>query len=94
MILDSDDLEHVGTTFWYLNNISTVLVRRDRDWFQKGFHRIKQFWEAVEDARINGIPEKKKNKKENKIDMLQFTGSVAAKKITETVADFNNTFAK
>lgn len=87
MILDSDDLEHVGTTFWYLNNISIVLVKRDKKWFQRSFEKIKKFWEAVEDARINGIPEKKK--KETKIDMLQFTGSAAAKKIIETTADFN-----
>ena len=89
-VIDSDSLEHVGTTFWYLKNISIVLVKRDREWFQTSFHRIKQFWDAVEDARINGIPEKKKKEKETKFDMSQFTGSAAANKPKDFVADFNN----
>jgi putative phage-type endonuclease len=92
-VIDSDNLEHIGTTFWYLRNISIVLVKRDREWFQRSFHRIKQFWTAVEDARMNGIPEKKKKEKQTKFDMSQFTGSVAANKPKEFVADFNNTNA-
>ena len=40
----------------------------------------------VEDARVNGIPDKKK--KEVKIDMLQFTGTDAAK-ASNVVLDFN-----
>ena len=51
-ILDSEQLEHGGTTLWYLNKISTVLVKRDRDWFTTNFCRIKQFWDKVEDARL------------------------------------------
>ena len=85
-ILDSEHLEHGGTTFWYLNKISTVLVKRDRDWFTTNFCRIKQFWDKVEDARINGIPERKKKTVE-KIDMTQFTGSEAAK-AANVVIDF------
>ena len=72
-ILDSENLEHAGTTLWYLNNISVVLVQRDRKWFNKNFGNIKRFWEKVEDARINGIPERKKPVP--KLDMTQFTGT-------------------
>ena len=86
-ILDSDNLEHAGTTFWYLNKISVVLVKRDREWFNSNFYRIKNFWDKVEDARINGIPERKK--KEPKFDMLQFTGSEAAK-ASNVVIDFTS----
>ena len=85
-ILDSDNLEHAGTTLWYLKNISIVLVKRDREWFQSNFYKIKKFWNMVEDARVNGIPDKKK--KEEKIDMLQFTGTAAAK-ASNVVLDFN-----
>ena len=31
-IIDSDNLEHGGTTLWYLNNINTILVKRDKKW--------------------------------------------------------------
>ena len=86
-VIDDDTLEHAGTTFWYLNNISTVLVKRDREWFTTNFCKIKKFWEDVESARINGIPEKKK--KERKIDMTQFTGTLVKPKVLETIVDFN-----
>lgn len=86
-ILDSSNLEHAGTTLWYLNKMSVVLVKRDREWFNSNFCRIKKFWEKVEDARINGIPERKK--KETKIDMSQFTGSQAAK-ASNVVIDFTS----
>ena len=49
------------------------MVQRDRKWFNKNFGNIKRFWEKVEDARINGIPERKKP--EPKMDMTQFTGT-------------------
>ena len=63
-ILDSEHLEHAGTTCWYLNEYSVVLVKRDKEWFNTNFIKIKNFWNSVEYARINGIPDKKK--KENK----------------------------
>lgn len=85
-ILDSENLEHAGTTLWYLNNISVVLVQRDRKWFNKNFGNIKRFWEKVEDARINGIPERKKP--EPKIDMTQFTGTQCKPSMIEI--DFSN----
>ena len=88
IVIDSEDLEHAGTTFWYLNNMSTVLVKRDRQWFTENFYKIRNFWSNVENARINGIPERKK--KETKIDITQFTGTAVKAKPFEIVADFNN----
>lgn len=87
LVIGSDDLEHAGTTFWYLNKMSTVLVQRDRRWFTENFYKIRDFWKSVEHARIHGIPERKK--KEAKIDITQFTGTAVKSKPFETVADFN-----
>jgi len=88
IVIDSEHLEHAGTTFWYLNNMSTVLVKRDRQWFTENFYKIRNFWSNVENARINGIPERKK--KETKMDITQFTGTAIKAKPFEIVADFNN----
>ena len=55
MILDSDDLEHVGTTFWYLNNISIVLVKRDKEWFKNAYEKINKFWNDVLKYRETGV---------------------------------------
>tara|TARA_B110001469_G_C9647729_1_gene328443 strand:- start:643 stop:1947 length:1305 start_codon:yes stop_codon:yes gene_type:complete len=91
-IIESDNLEHGGTTLWYLNNISTVLVKRDKKWFCENFYKIKNFWNSVEDARINGIPDKKK-KESVKIDITQFTGTSNKLKPLEVVVNFNNSNA-
>ena len=88
LVIDSEHLEHAGTTFWYLNKMSTVLVQRDRKWFTENFYKIRDFWTRVEHARIHGIPERKK--KETKIDITQFTGTALKSKPFETVADFNS----
>ena len=55
------------------------------------FQYIKRFWDMVEDARINGIPDKKKkpNAEENKIDMTQFTGTQGVKPANVEI-DFNS----
>ena len=90
-IIDSDNLEHGGTTLWYLNNINTVLVKRDKKWICDNFYKIKNFWNSVEDARINGIPEKKKKEKvPYKIDMTQFTGTSSKSKPSEVLIIFDN----
>ena len=86
-IIDSDNLEHGGTTLWYLNKINTVLVKRDKKWFCDNFYKIKNFWNSVEDARINGIPDKKK-KESAKLDMTQFTGTAYSKPL-EVVINFS-----
>jgi putative phage-type endonuclease len=88
-IIESDNLEHGGTILWYLNNINTVLVKRDKKWFCDNFYKIKNFWNSVEDARINGIPEKKK-KEPPKLDMTQFTGTYNSLKPLDVVINFIN----
>ena len=87
-VIDSETLEHTGTTYWYLNNMSTVLVKRDREWFNTNFYKIKKFWEKVEDARTNGVPERKKKEVEPEFKITDYIGTQQAPKIFETVIEF------
>jgi len=62
-ILSSDTLELIGTSLWYLNKINIVLVKRDREFFNKIFGKIKGFWDSVLYNRSNNcadIPDKLK----------------------------------
>lgn len=60
-ILDTNNLELIGTSCWYLNKINTVLVKRDRDFFNKTFGKIKAFWDSVlynRQTNCKDIPDK------------------------------------
>lgn len=64
-ILEKDQMEYLGTTFWYLKQYSCVLVNRNREWFNKRYIKIKEFWDDVLKTRASGVdynqPEKKYN---------------------------------
>jgi putative phage-type endonuclease len=59
----SSHMEYVSTTFWYLNKINIVLVKRDKGWFGDKFGYIKGFWEDVLKNRLDNCEELLKNKK-------------------------------
>ena len=58
------NIEYIGTIYWYLNKFNTILVKRDRDWFNSNFIKIQHFWDNVLKYRSEGtdtINTKKKN---------------------------------
>lgn len=62
---ENNHLEYTATTFWYLNKYNVVLVKRDRDYFNKHFMAIKSFWDEVLHYRkigIDSLLSKKKKK--------------------------------
>ncbi len=56
-IFENENLEYTKTTYWYLNKINIILVKRDRSYFNRNFIKIKQFWDKVLHYRRNGIEE-------------------------------------
>ena len=56
IILDSDNLEYVNTTYWKLDNYTVTLIRRDKEWFlNKAYPCIENFWNQVLYYREHGI---------------------------------------
>lgn len=72
-IIADDNLEYVGIYFWELDVYSCILIKRDRELFQKIRPRIIDFWNLVEYHRENGIenikstPKNKTTKNKNDI---------------------------
>mgnify|MGYP001347668126 CR=1 FL=1 len=62
-IYDNDHLEYLTTTYWYLNKLNVVLVKRDRDYFTKNYINIKNFWDDVLKYREIGLETLKQTKK-------------------------------
>ena len=62
-IYSNNDLEYMATTYWYLNKYNVVLVKRDRDYFNKNYGFIKSFWNDVLKYREIGTESLQKKKK-------------------------------
>ena len=48
------NIEYIGTIYWYLNKYNTILVKRNRDWFNSNFIKIQHFWNDVLKYRAEG----------------------------------------
>lgn len=44
----------LNTLYWYLDEISCVLIQRNRSWFSTAIHKIKEVWDIIEKEKING----------------------------------------
>ena len=62
-IYDNEQLEYLTTTYWYLNKLNVVLVKRDKSYFTKNYINIKKFWDDVLKYREIGLETLKQTKK-------------------------------
>ena len=54
------------TNYWYLDQYSCVLVRRNRKWFEAALPKIKYVWEIIEKERTEGYAHRAPKKKPQK----------------------------
>jgi len=55
------------TVYWYLDQYSCVLVRRNRDWFQAALPKIREVWDTVLQERETGYEHRAPNKRKNPV---------------------------
>ena len=53
----------VRTIYWYLDQYSCVLVRRNRLWFEEAVPVLEQLWETIEEERSNGFEHRAPSKR-------------------------------
>ena len=51
------------TIYWYLDEISCVLIHRNREWFQHACPKIQELWEIIEKERIDGYAHRASKKR-------------------------------
>jgi len=49
-----DNLILFNTIYWYLDEISCVLIQRNKLWFSNAIHMIKEVWDIIEREKIEG----------------------------------------
>ena len=53
----------VRTIYWYLDQYSCVLVRRNRLWFEEAVPVLEQLWETIEEERSSGFEHRAPSKR-------------------------------
>jgi putative phage-type endonuclease len=53
--------------YWYLDEFSCVLVRRNRKWFTSALSKMQDIWKTIEKERVEGYEHRAPKKKQSKI---------------------------
>ena len=63
--------------YWYLDEISCVLIQRNKKWFAAALPKIKSVWETIEKERISGYEHRNAKKRQSKTQVTQETDGYA-----------------
>ena len=74
--------------YWYLDEISVVLVNRNQEWFQSVVPKIENIWNIIEKERVEGYEHRNVKKKINKMEVLNDENST--NKIIHNMQNTNN----
>ena len=65
------------TKYWYLDELSCVLVKRNREWFQRNIQKIVDFWKIIEKERVTGYEHRLAKKKPVKPEVMHDTNDTS-----------------
>lgn len=57
----------VNTIYWYLQEVSCVIVKRNKYWFQEALPHFSKIWDTIAYEKINGYNHRKAKQREKKI---------------------------
>ena len=61
------------TLYWKLQEVSCVLVCRNRQWFKDNINDLEQLWSTVEKERVSGYEHRAPNRKQKKENIVDLT---------------------
>jgi len=66
-IMEKHEDTWVKTIYWYLEEVSCVVVKRNKFWFQEALPHFSNIWETIAYEKTNGYSHRKAKKREQKI---------------------------
>ena len=66
----SEDWVLFDTHYWYLDEFSCVLVRRNKKWFEFAIERIENAWATILRERVEGYEHRASKKQKQQIEVL------------------------
>ena len=75
-IMNNSNYVLFTTIYWYLDEISCVLIQRNRDWFSSAVPLIKNTWDIIVKEREEGYEHRasKKKQRERALSLLSDDG--------------------
>ena len=55
--------------YWYLDEFSCVVIKRNRLWFNEAKNKIKEVWDIIQKEKIEGYEHRNTKKKQNKTEL-------------------------
>jgi putative phage-type endonuclease len=68
----ADEYSLYETIYWYLDEFSCVLVKRNKLWFQSVIPKIKESWQIIEQERISGYEHRSPKKKRASTEVIHY----------------------
>ena len=62
-----------ATNYWYLDELSCVLIQRNRDWFLSAVPFIKNTWDIIVKERVEGYEHRASKKKQRERALSQLS---------------------
>jgi hypothetical protein len=69
--MESDNYILYKTIYWKLDEISCVVIHRNKQWFKHAQPKIKELWDIIEKERIEGYEHRAAKKRTVSIDHTQ-----------------------
>ena len=71
---DNENFYLLGVSYWYLDEFSCVLVKRNELWFKKSLSEIEKVWNIIEKERVDGYEHRASKKRRPSIDNTEKVG--------------------
>ena len=71
---EDENLYLLGVNYWYLDEFSCVLVKRNELWFKKSLPEIENVWNIIEKERVDGYEHRASKKRRPSIDKTEKVG--------------------
>lgn len=65
-----DELVLFSTLYWYLDEFSCVLIKRNREWFRAALPKIEETWNTILQERVSGYQHRASKKRSVKTEVL------------------------
>ena len=71
---ENENLYLLGVSYWYLDEFSCVLVKRNELWFKKSLPEIENVWNIIEKERVDGYEHRASKRRRPSIDKTEKVG--------------------
>ena len=93
MMEKNSEMMWVSNVYWYLDEVSCVLVLRNKLWFKEAVEKLQETWSIIEKERITGC-EHRAPKKRNKVNKENITNKLFVTKTEEELNKRKNSAEK